>query len=216
MCAKLKGMKITKFVHSCLLVETPERTAIIDPGQFSWESGLFKVDSLQRLDDIIITHEHADHMSLDFLQALTVRFPNASITTTPTAAAKLTNEGLKNIHTVSNGMVHLFAANHESTEPLGPPPQNTGVHYGNLTHPGDSHSFAETKEILALPVTAPWGTMVHAAELGIRLKPKIIIPIHDWHWNETARQNAYNGLETFFAKQGIRLIKITDGQTVEL
>lgn len=208
-------MKITKFVHSCLLIETPGATAIIDPGQFSWESGLFKIESLQRLDDIVITHEHADHMSLDFIKALRTKFPNTRITTTQAAATKLTEADIANVGTTSQGNVRLFATNHESTEPLGPPPQNTGVHYLSLTHPGDSHSFSETKEILALPITAPWGAMIQAARLGAHLKPKVIIPIHDWHWNDTARQSAYATLEAFFAQHDIRFIKTIDAQAVE-
>ncbi|HEU5187879.1 MAG TPA: hypothetical protein VFT87_05265, partial [Candidatus Saccharimonadales bacterium] len=69
----------------------------------------------------------------------------------------------------------------------------------------------ETRDILALPVTAPWGAMIPAATLGATLKPKTIIPIHDWHWNSAARSAAYDTLEAFFAKQNITFIKPTDG-----
>ena len=53
-------MKITKFVHSCILVETPERVGLFDPGVFSERA--FNPETLQKLDDIIITHKHQDHL----------------------------------------------------------------------------------------------------------------------------------------------------------
>lgn len=210
-------MKITKYVHSCLLIETPESAAIIDPGVFSWESGLLVVDALTRLDDIIITHEHPDHMHLPFIKALTARFPKARITTNPAVAAVLKEAGFTNVYTQSGQYAELFETAHESTEPLGPTPEHTGVHYaGQLTHPGDSHHFTETKDILALPVTAPWGTLMRAAELGASLHPRYIIPIHDWHWNDSARASCYSRLEAFFQGRGIQFIVIQDGVAVEL
>jgi L-ascorbate metabolism protein UlaG (beta-lactamase superfamily) len=210
-------MKITKYVHSCLLVEATERVGIIDPGQFSWESGLFDVASLERLDDIIITHEHFDHMYLPFIQALVAKFPNAQVTITHAAAAKLTEAGFANIQTKSSEGIELFATNHEPIAPLGSAPENVGVHYlGSLTHPGDSHHFTETKDILALPVTAPWGTLARAAELALELKPKYIIPIHDWHWNDAARNQAYDRLQKFFQEHGIEFIMVKDGASIEI
>ena len=210
-------MKITKFVHSCLLVETPEHVGIFDPGRFSWESGLFNVAQLKRLDEIIITHEHEDHMFVPFIEALCRKFPEATIITTPAAAVKLAEAGIKNIQTQGNGQAVLFATAHESINPLGQTPEHIGVHYADkLTHPGDSHHFTETKEILALPVTAPWGGMMAAAALGAALKPRYIIPIHDWHWNEQARAGAYARLQAFFKEQDITFIAIKDGEAVEI
>ena len=210
-------MKITKFVHSCLLVETPERVAVFNPGQFSWDSGIFTIDALTRLDDIVITHEHGDHMSIAFIKALVTKFPKARITTTQDAAKQLADAGLNNVVTESSDGIELFATNHESTEPLGPTPQNIGVHYLDLlTDPGDSHTFDQTKKILALPVTAPWGTVMRAAQLGAELTPKYIIPIHDWHWSSEARAIFYDRLEAFFKDKGITFIKAVDGEVIEL
>jgi len=210
-------MKITKYVHSCLLIEDADYTAIIDPGIFSWDSGLFNTEILARLDDIIITHEHPDHMALPFIQALRAKFPNVEITTTPAAAAILTQQGLENVTTMSHGKVELFATAHESNAPLGETPQNTGVHLaGIVTHPGDSHHFTETKAVLALPVTGPWGSVMAAAQLALDLKPRVIVPIHDWHWNDSARQQLYERLAAFFAEHDITFVKTQDGVGFEV
>ncbi len=210
-------MKITKFVHSCLLVETPVRVGIFDPGNFAWDSGLFDVNKLDRLDDIMITHEHQDHMWLPFIQALVAKFPQAKIVTTESAAAKLKAAGVSNVTTTSNGAVELFKADHEPLEPLTTAPPNTGVHYlGELTHPGDCQHFETSKRILALPMTAPWGTIARASALGQELKPEIIIPIHDWHYRDEARLLFYDRLAEFFEAQSIRFIKPQNGITIEV
>src|SRR5487761_1599521 len=86
------SMKITKFVHSCLLVETPERTALFDPGMMS-EAAL-DIDRLTRLDDIFITHEHGDHISVPLVKTLVDKFPNVRITTTSAVVSSLRGEGV--------------------------------------------------------------------------------------------------------------------------
>lgn len=210
-------MKITKFVHSCLLVEMPapiNRTALFDPGMMSEAS--LKVESLEFLDDIIITHEHGDHFSLDLLKQLVAKFPDVRITSTAAVVSHLKEAGIAASNQPSEGIV-FFDAPHESVEPLFPHPEAIGVHYlDTLTDPGDSHSFTETKAVLALPVTAPWGSMVAAVNLAIRLKPRYVVPIHDWHWNDAARSQSYDNLERILAKENIAFLKLKDGEPVVL
>jgi L-ascorbate metabolism protein UlaG (beta-lactamase superfamily) len=209
-------VRITKYVHACLLVESPERVGIIDPGQYSWESNLFDVDRLERLDDIVITHEHPDHLYLPFVKALLAKFPAAAVTTNESVAAILGHEGVAAAVT-GNEAIELFPADHETMEPLGAPPPNVGVHYlGTVTHPGDCHHFAVTKEVLALPVTAPWGTVPRAVKLGLDLKPRYVIPIHDWHWNDAAKAAMYQRFEQFFSDHGITFIKAKDGEPMDV
>jgi L-ascorbate metabolism protein UlaG (beta-lactamase superfamily) len=206
-------MKITKFVHSCLLVEMPapvNRTALFDPGVFSEQA--VDVDSLEFLDNIIITHKHPDHMSLPLIKRLVAKFPDAKITAPEDAAAELKAEGIPTISETSPG-VEFFDSPHEDVNPVNQTPQQLGVHYLNvLTDPGDSHTFQQTKEILALPITAPWGAMVRAVNVALELQPKYIIPIHDWHWSDDARAQAYDMLEPLFEGQGITFIKPVTGE----
>lgn len=204
-------MKITKLVHSCLLVEMPEpvnRTALFDPG--GWSS--VDVDSLQYLDDIFITHSHGDHMDVDLIKKLATKFPDVRILATAQAIDQLKQQGISAAGTVPEG-VKLFDSEHAPLEPMSITPQQHGIHYlDKLTHPGDSHTFSETMPVLALPVQAPWGSMLDAVKLGLKLKPRYIIPIHDWHWNDQARVSAYDSLEQIFAQNGITFIKPTNGE----
>lgn len=204
-------MKITKLVHSCLLVEMPapiNRTALFDPGVM----GNVDADSLQYLDDIIITHGHADHFDLEVVKKLVAKFPDVRITAPDEVVQQLNSESIPATSAASEGIV-FFESPHENVQPLYPQPQEIGVHYlDKLSHPGDSHSFQETKAILALPVTAPWGSMIKAAQLGLELKPRYIIPIHDWHWNDDARKGSYEHLEKLFGDAGITFIKAVNGE----
>jgi L-ascorbate metabolism protein UlaG (beta-lactamase superfamily) len=210
-------MKITKFVHSCLMVQMPEpvnRTIIFDPGMMSEQA--LDVDKLAYLDDIIITHIHGDHVSVSLLKKLLAKFPTVRITSTNEVVKYLAGEGVKATSTPPQG-VEFFEAPHEYVTPLAPHPEEIGVHYlDKLTHPGDSHSFRETKAILALPMTAPWGTAVKAINLALELKPQYILPIHDWHWSDAARTQAYDIFEKLLGEQGITFIKLETGTPVVL
>lgn len=156
-------MKITKYEHSCLLVEMPEpinRTALFDPGVMSEAS--FPVDEIEFLDDIIITHIHSDHLSLKIIREMVDKFPAVRITAPAQVVDMLEKEDITATNESSRG-IEFFDSPHESVEPLAMQPEQIGVNYlGCLSHPGDSHSFDQSKQILALPVTAPWGSLIEA------------------------------------------------------
>lgn len=208
-------MKITKLVHSCLLVEMPEpinRTVLFDPGSFS----SVDVDSLQYLDDIIITHSHSDHFDLDLVKRLAAKFPAVRITAPDDVVETLNAESIPATSAASDGIA-FFEAPHEGSEPFLAPPPNLGVHYLDLlSHPGDSHSFGETKAVLALPMQAPWGSTQRAFDLVRDLKPQYVIPIHDWHWRDEARSGMYERFEQLLGGEGITFIKAVDGQPFTL
>lgn len=211
-------MKITKFGHSCVLIETDQRVGIFDPGDWSLESNSFKIDDLKKLDDILITHEHEDHMSINFIQTLVDKFPQVKIVATAPAVEKLKAAGFQNISAEPHEGVVLFSANHESIEPLGgPPPANIGIHYRDIfTSPGDSHHFTETKKILAVPITAPWGSTARAAAVIEELKPEYVIPVHDWLWRDEIRASFYTRFDAFCKELGVKFLSPVDGQPIEI
>jgi L-ascorbate metabolism protein UlaG (beta-lactamase superfamily) len=207
-------MQITKYLHSCLLVEHEGKVAVLDPGSMSFD--VFEFDKLKSLDNILITHIHQDHYHLPFIKKLVEMFPEVHITAPQEVVEDLEKNGIKAISDASEG-VELFDAPHENTEPLFPIPQEIGIHYlGLLSDPGDSHSFIETKEILALPITAPWGSTIKAVNLALELKPKYVIPIHDWHWSDTARESMYNNIAMVLEKSDIKMFKPITGEAITI
>jgi len=207
-------MKVTKFVHSCLLVETPDRVAIFDPGMMSRSA--FNFEILNRLDDILITHVHGDHCDPEFISELIAKFPTVRIAGPQDVVDELAKHGIKATTTLPAN-VTLFESPHESVMNMFDTPEQYGYHYlDQLSDPGDSHSFKETKAILALPVQAPWGSSVKALNLALELKPKHVLPIHDWHWRDEARAQMYARFEDVLGKQGITFHKLETGVPVEI
>ncbi|MEN8240213.1 MAG: MBL fold metallo-hydrolase, partial [Actinomycetota bacterium] len=167
---------ITKLVHACLLVETEASRILIDPGSFSWGDERLDLAVVEGVDRVLITHEHADHVSVDFVRAVLERSNDASVETTDSLAVILEAHGID----AGGEKTPRFHAPHERI-PIGPGPQNTGFHVeGVLSHPGDSHSFVETMPVLAMPFIAPWGSLTAAVD-RVRLNaPRYVVPIHDW------------------------------------
>lgn len=210
-------MKVTKYVHSCLVVETPDRVAVFDPGVMSAEALGAALPSMTRLDDIFITHIHQDHGDPALIKKLVEKFPDVRITATPETVAALAKDGIKASDRPPEG-VTFFDSPHEDVKPLfGEPPQEIGIHYlDKFSDPGDSHSFKETKAVLALPVQAPWGSSIKALNLALELKPKHVLPIHDWHWSDQAREQSYGMFERVLGEKGITFHKLKTGQPVEV
>lgn len=207
-------MRITKYIHSCILVEANDLVAIFDPGVYSHDA--FNFDSIKKLDYIFITHNHQDHLDIEFLQALLAKFSSAKVIGPDQVKDQLKDNNI-NLETQPNDDFKVFISPHESVEPLLHNPEECGFHYlDKLSVPGDSHSFTETKDVLALAITAPWGSALNALRLILALKPKYVVPLHDWHWSDEARKQAYDSYSNFLNQYGITMYKPVTGVPIEI
>ena len=211
-------MRVTKFVHSCLLVEHDGKTVLIDPGQMSWESGLIQPGTIQQLDEIFITHEHFDHCHIPFVQFLLAQFPKVKITSTEVVKKALTQAGISHVETEMSQNARIEFVTHESMEPLAPPPgPNMVVNaFGLLTHPGDSHHISASDAVLCVPLAGPWGATIDAVRMADHLGPRIILPIHDWMWSDQWRASMYDRFEAYFTEKRQQFIKLQNGVPVDL
>jgi L-ascorbate metabolism protein UlaG (beta-lactamase superfamily) len=208
-------MKISKHIHSCLLIEENGKTVLIDPGNYSVEGKGIILDDIKKLDYLLITHEHLDHMYPPFIKDLHSKFPDLKIISNDAVKNKLSLEGIS-VDLEGDDLVEVVDAPHEHV--FGAPQfQNTLFNvFKTLTHPGDNLSFTKTSQILALPVQAPWGSLTQAVEKAVEVRPEYIIPIHDWHWNEEARKAFYTRLTDYFAQNGIKFLKVETGEEIEI
>lgn len=208
-------MKISKHIHSCLVVEDQEKVFLIDPGSYSFDYKGLDLNTVEKLDYILITHQHLDHMDIRFIKELLDKFPEARIISNKSVAEILIKEKYP-VSVSGDSLVQTEPAPHERLFEGEPPENSIFIINNTLTHPGDSLHFNLTTPVLALPIQASWGSLTQAVDLALTLKPKIIIPIHDWHWNDVARDGVYARLESFFEKKGIKFISLQTNDEYEV
>ncbi len=208
-------MRISKRVHSCLLIEEQGKAVLIDPGNYTAQENALDLGKLEKLNFLLITHEHQDHMEIPLIKEIAQKFPDVEIISNFSVAEILSKEGLQ-VSTQGNAFIEVQDAPHEKLLG-GTAPQNVLFRiFGKLIHPGDSLSFGSTTEILALPIQAPWGSMVQAVEKAAQLKPRIVIPIHDWHWRDEARKRLYQMAGSYLKEKGIELRGLEIGEKLDM
>jgi L-ascorbate metabolism protein UlaG (beta-lactamase superfamily) len=206
-------MRVTKFGHSCLLVEEGAVRLLLDPGGLS--KGFEQLDGLSA---ILFTHQHADHLSLDHARQLLARNPAAVVVADEGSAPQLAAAGIQ-ARTVHHGdqldlgvPLEVLGSTHGIIHPELPPVPNVGyLVAGRLFHPGDSFTQPDRPvEVLAVPATAPWLKVEEAVEYMRAVRPEVVVPIHEAL--TTMPQLYYGVLGTFAGKQDAEWRNLDDGQ----
>lgn len=210
-------MKITKFVHSCVLVEHDGKAVLFDPGIFSWNSGTVDLKEFPEIDQVVVSHKHPDHCAEPFVRELVIAFPDAQWFAPDDTHEDLKTWGVTSVSNQSLGQIETNDGDHAHVAPLGQQVHNLVSHWSNIvTHPGDTHEIIETKDVLLLPLQAPWALTLRAAELITELRPKYVLPIHDWMWNDQWRQTMYDRFQNVCDEAQVIFLKPTDGISIEI
>ena len=203
-------MRTSKHIHSCLVVEEAGKRFLLDPGQYTHEAKALDLESLDNLDYLLITHEHPDHLYTPFVKEIVAKFPQVKIMTNSSIVEILGKEGIK-AGAEGDELVKIEEVPHEKIFGVEVPKNVMFTISGKLADPGDSHHFKTSAPVVALPVQAPWGSTTAAVEWAQSLKPEVIIPIHDWHWHDAAREWMYQRLEKYFDSLGIKFLGLETG-----
>lgn len=176
-------MKITKFGHSCILVEDHHTLAMFDPGAYSELP-----EQLPELHAAIVTHKHADHFNLENLSLLAKASPEMVVICNSEVAGELAAVDFK-VSVLEEGQsaevghmeIAAFGKEHATIHPDLPTLANTGYLINNAVyHPGDAlHVPPVPVEILLLPIVAPWSKISETMDYVKAVQPKVVIPIHD-------------------------------------
>ena len=183
--------------------------------ELTYKEKALDINSIPKLDYILITHEHPDHMYVPFLKELIGKFPNVQIISNESVAKILKNKGL-NVSVEGEDDFSLEEVPHEKAL-VNPPPQNVlFTVFNKLTHPGDSLSYAVSAEVLAMPIVGSWASTTACLDQAIKAKPKIVIPIHDWHWKDEARKWYYQKAKEYLKQSGIDFKSLETNEVIEV
>ncbi|MBO3270521.1 MBL fold metallo-hydrolase [Hymenobacter defluvii] len=217
-------MKITKYIHSCLLLEQDGEQLLFDPGTFTFADGAVTPDTFKNVSTVVITHQHPDHLDVKALQEI-VRLSGAAVLSTPEVADQLKPYGLK-VQVVVEGSLQVGAFQLEAVSVPHEPildselPQMLAFFInGKVLNPADSFSPILQKfkrvELLILPVMAPFLTELRVAEFARQLEPQQILPVHDGYAKDFFVEQRYDTYEPHFAEQGIQFHRLSQpGQSV--
>lgn len=219
-------MKISRYLHSCILVEENGASILFDPGSFVFREGKVNPEDFKGISGIYITHAHGDHYDIPALKVILANNPGCKIFCNSDMGVVLAEYTLpyeifeEGEHRVAGFKVKAFFAAHEPVlkrEMV----KNTAFFVNNrFLHSGDSYApiISEHKpEVLALPVAGPWMDMNRGADFTYKCKAKMVIPVHDEHIKEYFSINMYKYWETEFSEQGIKFVSMLKaGDSIEV
>lgn len=176
-------MNITKYGHCCLLIEIEGVRILTDPGVYSEGQ-----EEASKLDCILISHEHSDHLHIESLQKILEKNPETPILTNLVVAPMLDEAGIHytllrdgEIYDCNGVTVRAFEVTHAEVYKSKPNTPNTGFMIADqFFYPGDAFiDPGQAIDVLALPVAGPWMRLADAVDYALKLRPRVAIPVHD-------------------------------------
>ena len=190
---------------------------------------LEKHSKVNKIDIVLITHEHADHFHIESLKELIKNHPDIKVITNDAVGAILVKEGIEhnimehgNVVDIKGVHIEAYGKEHALLHKSIPAFSNIGflieelcVHSGGKS--GDANKFffpgdaftdpLKEIDVLALPVAGPWMKISEAIDYALQLKPKKAFPVHD-----ALRIPSQHLLpEKILGINGIEFIKLEEG-----
>lgn len=209
-------MRITKFGHACVRLETGDRTIVLDPGVFT------EPEAVDGATAVLITHEHADHYSADNL-----RRTDAPIHTIGAVAAKIREEApdvAERVSLVAPGQqfdpgvaTTAVGEKHAVIHPEMQHFDNSGylleVEGLTLFHPGDSLTLPSVDvDLLLLPVSAPWLKIGECIDFARDVGAPRSLAIHDKIYSEVGLRMVDAHLTRMLGERAQTYVRLESGQ----
>lgn len=208
-------MRLTKFGHSGIRIETGTTALALDPGVFT------QPEAVEGVDAVLITHEHPDHWSPEHLRAA-----DAPLFTIEAVAAAISAQApdlVERITVVRPGEsfravgVEVTAVGtwHEVIHPDLPRVHNTGylldVDGTRIYHPGDALTVPDAEvDLLLGPICAPWMKVSEGIDFARAVGAPRTLAIHEKIYSEAGLDLAAKHF-THLLGPSQSLVRLADG-----
>jgi L-ascorbate metabolism protein UlaG (beta-lactamase superfamily) len=211
-------VQLTKFGHSCVRITGGDRQLVIDPGVFSDVTA-----ALDGVDEVLVTHEHPDHIDVEAVLAAADRNPRLRLWVPAPVAALLPRLQDRIVvvapgqtHTVAGLPVQTFGGQHALIHPAIPAIANVAYLVGeSVYHPGDS-LFVPPVPVgtLLLPIHAPWNKGAEIIDFAIAVRAPVVHQIHDGLLRDRGIAMIKVLLERVAGPHGVGVRLWADGESV--
>ena len=209
-------MIVTKHGHACLVIEQEGSTLVLDPGSFT---PAFDVDALV---GVVVTHEHADHVTPEHLDRLLQAGPLPLFAPAGVAAAlpqydwQVVEPG--EVRTVGPFELEFTGGRHAVIHRSIPVIDNLAVTInGMLFHPGDSFTVPPREvELVAVPSSAPWLKIGDVMDWLEIVRPKRAFPIHELVNSERGQAMANARITSVVEAHGGTVTVLNPGESIEV
>jgi L-ascorbate metabolism protein UlaG (beta-lactamase superfamily) len=172
---------ITKYPQSCLVVEVGAARLLIDPGSFL--TARFDLADLGRIDAVLVTHRHADHLDPQVVAPLRER--GIELYGNDDVAELVGGDAITTIRSgepfqAAGVEIHPHDLPHVVMVDGSPGPPNTGFLVdGTLFHPGDGVELTGlSARVVAAPICGPSISFREAYRFVQQLGASTVVPVH--------------------------------------
>lgn len=213
-------MRITKFGHACVRIESGSHVVVIDPGSFT------ERDAVDGATAVLVTHEHADHFDLDHLRAtdapvytigavadkIAADAPDVHERVTVVRPGDEVDAGLK-----TRAVGEWHAVIHEDL----PRFHNTGfvveAEGRSVYHPGDSYTQPEQQvDVLCVPVSGPWNKLAESVDFARAVGAPRNLAIHELIASDLGLKIIDDRMSAFLHDRGLEYTRVPAGSDLPL
>lgn len=212
-------MRLTKFGHAAVRIESEGTTVLIDPGMWTQR------ESVDGVDAVLITHEHADHYDAENLAAtdapiFTIAAVAAQIReSAPEIAERVTVVTPDEAWQIGTIGVRAIGELHAVIHPDLPRFHNSGyvltVEDQTVFHPGDALTVPGLPvDVLLAPVCAPWMRASEGIDFARSVGAARNVAIHDRVYSAEGLGIIDGQFGRLLGARGLDYVRLPDGSSL--